>query len=559
MTFRAKLLLAIVGVVVATTAASLAIAQRQNAASYRALVDELFRNETAAFQREQETRHEVAAEDVARLAGSVRLYAALEAGDPEVYKIARDELRLGEFTFFRLLDAHGAMIPAPLDARAGDIELDGANVALVPRELATNDRRVQLGFVASTTNAARVYRLLAAPVVNFDARVGTLLLGQRLHMTPNGEARGLRSALWIDGRLVGGDLPAEIVGPLAVRFAQMDAPSDAEIDAGGVAYRYQRFRLNPDSAYPATDLVSIFSMASFAAEQRALAVRIAATGAIALIVASALGVLLARQLARPVALLVAGTREIGSGRFEHRLPRSPTREFDALAAAFNDMAAGLAQKERYRSVLAQVTDADVAEALIAGRVKLGGEAREVTVMFCDIRDYTPFAVGRAPEAVVEVLNAHHDAMSRIVHRHRGVINQFAGDSIMALFGAPQSYGNDAERALGCASEMMRERERLNAGATHPIRIGIGIASGNMIAGRIGTESRSDYTVVGERVNLAARFCAAAAAGDIVVDAETAQRAQRAFVFEALAPLSLKGFAEPVPALRLVGAAAAASA
>src|SRR5262249_50062905 len=158
-----------------------------------------------------------------------------------------------------------------------------------------------------------------------------------------------------------------------------------------------------------------------------------------------------------------------------------------------------------------------------------------------IRDYTPFTAGRAPEAVVEVLNAHHDAMSRIVQRHRGVINQFAGDSIMALFGAPQSYGNDAERALACAHEMVCERARLNAGARLPIEVGIGIASGNMIAGRIGTESRSDYTVVGERVNLAARLCAAAKPGEIIVDAETAQRAHAAFDFAPLAPLQLKGF------------------
>ena len=118
MTFRTKLLQAILGVVVITTAASLFIAQRQNSASYQAVVDELFRNETAAFRREHEARLASAAQEAGRLAMSVRLFAALEENDPEVYKIAGDELRLGEFTFFRLLNSRGEVISPPADGRA---------------------------------------------------------------------------------------------------------------------------------------------------------------------------------------------------------------------------------------------------------------------------------------------------------------------------------------------------------------------------------------------------------------------------------------------------------
>jgi class 3 adenylate cyclase len=218
------------------------------------------------------------------------------------------------------------------------------------------------------------------------------------------------------------------------------------------------------------------------------------------------------------------------------------------------MAAGLALRDRYHSVLQKVTDPRVAEELVAGRVKLGGELREVSVIFCDIRGYTALSAGRDPVEVIHLLNDHMGALTKIVQRHHGVINQFAGDAIMILFGAPKSYGNDAAHAVRCAWEMMQERERLNREAQEPLKIGIGVATGLVVAGCIGAESRSDYTVVGEKVNLAARLCSAAAAGQILVDAETQAKTASLGAFDTLEPLSLKGFAQPVPAFRIASLA-----
>ena len=121
---------------------------------------------------------------------------------------------------------------------------------------------------------------------------------------------------------------------------------------------------------------------------------------------------------------------------------------------------------------------------------------------------------------------------------------------MVLFGAPKSYGSDAEHAVRCAWEMMQERERLNRDAVEPLRIGIGIATGIVVAGCIGAENRSDYTVIGEKVNLAARLCSNATAGQILVDAETMAKTSALGAFETLEPLTLKGFAQPVPAFRV---------
>jgi class 3 adenylate cyclase len=280
--------------------------------------------------------------------------------------------------------------------------------------------------------------------------------------------------------------------------------------------------------------------------------RIALTGLVALLMAALVGRWLSRQLAQPIRDLVSATREIRKGNYGVKLPPSSTREMNTLAESFNDMAAGLALKDRYYSVLQQVTDPQVAEELIAGRVRLGGELREVTVVFCDIRGYTAMTVGRDPTEVIKILNGHLSALTHIVQAHRGVISQFVGDAIFTLFGAPKSYGDDAQRAVHCAWAMMCERERMNRESAEPLRIGIGIASGQMVAGCIGAESRSDYVVVGERVNLAARLCSSAAAGEILIDEETRIRAGSAVSSEPLEPLSLKGFSQPMPVFRILG-------
>ncbi len=563
MTFYGKLLQGILSVVVATTAASLFVAQRQSSESYGSLVDELFRNQSDAFEREYETRLELATAEARRLAMSVRLFAALEEGDPEVYKIARDELRLGEFAFFRLLDAQGAIIEPPPDSGAGAFDIARVHGSLMPAGVAINgaangSAKVQLGFVELTRQdkPSIAYQIMSAPVANFDTTVGTLILGQRvrqLDTRADSNSAGLHSALWIDGRLVGGDLPEALQAPLAAALQSTDAPhtNHPELRAASTNYRYDRFRLNADSAYPPVDLVSAFPMDGFEAQQRSLTIRIASTGAIALVVATLIGLALSRQLARPIANLVDATREIRQGNYDLELPASSTREMDTLASSFNEMAAGLKLKDRYHSVLHQVTDPSVADELVAGRIKLGGELRDVTVMFCDIRGFTPLTVGRAPEEVIQILNHHMGAMTRIVQSHQGVINQFAGDAIMALFGAPRSYGDDAQRSVKCACAMILERARLNIAAVDKVRIGIGIASGAMVAGCIGAESRSDYTVVGERVNLGARIAAAAAPGQVLIDAETHRRIGAAYASTALPPLELKGFAEPIVAYAIL--------
>lgn len=563
MNFRTLLLLAIMGIIVFTTVTSLLIAQRQNGQAYRTLGDELLRHQADAFERLQRSLGEQASQSTAALAGSVRLFAALEAQDPGVYQIATDELRLGQFSFFRLLDAGGALIEPP----PGEGGLSQARFAdwLLPRAAAAAARgdQVQIGFVTARVDngsTPRLYRVLAAPIASFGQRVGTLVLGQRIAGLGSAGDAGddtaaipmTHSALWLDGQIAGSRLPAAVREPLRAALETAGSADQGQFQAGASRYRFRLTPLNAGSTFPPASLVALFSMDGFFADQRDLRERIVLAGVAAALLAGLIALALSRQLANPIRHLVAATERIRAGDFDTRLNTSATREFDTLARSFNAMAEDLALKERYHSVLEQVADPQVAEALVAGRVELGGELRDVTVMFCDIRGYTALIVGRPPEAVIELLNHHYGGMASVVRDHRGVINQFAGDAIMALFGAPKRYGDDVLRAVRCALAMLDVRERLNREAHIPVQVGIGIASGPMVAGCIGDARRSDYTVVGEHVNLAARLSSSAAAGEILVDEETHRRLAGALRTEPTAPLSLKGFAPGLRAYRVLG-------
>src|SRR5207248_6890977 len=132
-----------------------------------------------------------------------------------------------------------------------------------------------------------------------------------------------------------------------------------------------------------------------------------------------------------------------------------------LAASFNEMAIGLAQKERYRTVLNLVADEKVAQQLVSGEITLGGELREVSILFCDIRNFTALTQNMPPEEVIHMLNEHMTALTRVVKEHNGVLDKFVGDLLMAVFGAPVSHRNDALDASRCALDLLRRREELN--------------------------------------------------------------------------------------------------
>jgi class 3 adenylate cyclase len=143
------------------------------------------------------------------------------------------------------------------------------------------------------------------------------------------------------------------------------------------------------------------------------------------------------------------------------------------------------------------------------------------------------------------------ALTRAVKQHNGVLDKFVGDLLMAIFGAPVSHENDALDAARCALGLLRERERLNENSRYQLEIGIGIATGNVVAGCMGSTERMNYTVLGERVNLASRLCDRAGPGEVWIDPTTKERLEGAIVIDSPTVVQLKGFAASVDAYRLL--------
>ena len=175
------------------------------------------------------------------------------------------------------------------------------------------------------------------------------------------------------------------------------------------------------------------------------------------------------------------------------------------------------QKEVYQKTkdILQINDAfgkavdpDVRDYILGGHVTLGGETRDVTVMFCDIRSFTAMSENMPPKQVVSMLNYYFTSLSQCISKHNGIINKYIGDAIMAIFGAPVPSDNNAIEAYEAAQDMRRAlvkiNEKLTAKGYPEIRFGIGIHSGPVLAGNIGATKRMEYTVIGDTVNTASR-------------------------------------------------------
>lgn len=208
------------------------------------------------------------------------------------------------------------------------------------------------------------------------------------------------------------------------------------------------------------------------------------------------------------------------------------------------------EKKRLRDLQKQLVrrfaTSEVADDLQQSGFALGGRRVQGTVMFSDIRGFTAMAEAAPPEETIELLNTYYTLMFDAISGQGGVVNQMVGDGLMAIFGAPLPLADPAGSAVAAAREMMDLirlfNEQRSASGKEPIRIGIGIATGEMIAGYTGTNERATYTCVGDTVNLAARLEAhtKAAGHDILLDGATRLALGEGAAVKALGPVSLRG-------------------
>ncbi len=264
-----------------------------------------------------------------------------------------------------------------------------------------------------------------------------------------------------------------------------------------------------------------------------------------------LGVIVARRVAGPITALTETAARVQAGDLSVALPVRSRDEVGRLTRAFNEMIEGLRQRDFIRSTFGRYVSPEVAQALLASpeAQRLGGEKREVTVLMSDLRGYTRFAELGDAQAVMAVLNEVLARMTDVIIAHGGTINEFIGDAIFAIFGAPLAHPDHAERAAAAAIAMQRAMADVNEAHAQRglprFEMGVGINTGEAVVGNIGSEQRAKYAVVGAAVNLAARVEGCTVGGQIFLSPHTYARVRDLVEVGEPFPVEVKGVAEPL--------------
>lgn len=291
-------------------------------------------------------------------------------------------------------------------------------------------------------------------------------------------------------------------------------------------------------------LLGVAVLAGADATRTGLAVAMACLGAIALAVGLLATIVAARLTADPIASVTEGLRQVESGNLGARVKVYDGTEIGVLQAGFNRMAAGLEERERLRDLFGRHVGEDVAREALERGVDLGGEVRDVAVLFVDVIGSTRVAARRPPDEVVALLNRFFAIVVEEVEAEGGSVNKFEGDAALAIFGAPAPVERHAARALRAARRLAR---RL-ADELPELGAGIGVSGGEAVAGNVGAAHRFEFTVIGDPVNEAARLTELAKELDGRVAASAAVVAgagdEEASEWEEVRETTLRGRDEP---------------
>ena len=542
MTFRslrARLLVVqgalVAGLVVATLAYVSVLADR--AVGERIAADLLKSRETiAAAQAERFRRLEL----VAQLVASFPDLRALFATDAATIRdfLADFRQRHGREELLLALDAAGRVVArsdtfAPLTiADVEDIWIEPAwSGRSVIGSLMVDGRRYHGALAAAESGGTVFGYVLAADAVDDDwARTLRDASGKEIViLSPEGvlgSTVGMAGLPW--------RLPADVP-------QRTDTASDVT-----VRDEHYQFVVAEAADVGAIRVLSLQSRDLALAPYRRIQLGLLVLGIVAIGAGVAGSAVFARSLTSPIGQLVEATHQVAAGRYDVPLELSREDELGDLARSFNTMTAGLRERADMQKFVSQST-VQMIQSHEAKETRLG-ERRDMTLLFCDIRGFTAFAEGRAPEEAVRVLNRCLRLQADLVKRFKGDVDKFIGDAVFAHFTGPDM----ALDAIRCALEIQRAMNRApDDDASLPaLAVGVGIATGEVLVGSIGSDDRLDYTAIGPAVNLASRLCATAEAHEILISDETFSRVRDLVAAEAVPPLAVKGFSSPVRAYRM---------
>jgi adenylate cyclase len=546
--FRVRLLAALVGSVGLLGLTGLLVVGYQTQRQVSWVVQHRAEQTRRALAEVERLRRAELERLVLRVSSSIRIVAALDSavngGDASVfaeqvkYELDLAELREG---LVRFNDTEGRPVLTLLDGRRiedrGDDDLM-QKVSESPETTATGYRLVQ----------GRLFLVLAHTLTLFEERVGSLSIG---FVVDDDVASRLSSIVDAEVCFAAGKCLAASRGTrdnglaaAMMEAARHDGPTHVTLGGRRLALVSTPLptarQVSAVIAVPLDDVLAPF--------ERIRRVEVIAAAA-ALLLALLLGAVLSTQLTAPIRTLVGATERVGRGDYDFQVEVPHRDELGTLAGAFNQMTAGLLLKERYRSLLDTVVSPDVATELLKGELRLGGETRQVTTLFADVRGFTRLTEHLPPESVIGMLNEWLELAATVIAEEGGIVDKYVGDMVMAVFGAPMADPDQALRAVRAAVRLrdvaaeVDNARRLRGDA--PFTIGIGVNTGLAVAGNMGSSRRLNYTVLGASVNAANRLCAEANPGEVLIGEATYQEVAAHVVATRLAPRVSKGFSVAV--------------
>lgn len=254
-----------------------------------------------------------------------------------------------------------------------------------------------------------------------------------------------------------------------------------------------------------------------------------------------------RTLVRPIRELQSSMSRVEAGDLEAKATVRSSDELGRLATSFNRMVEGVRREALIRDLFGQYVTPELASVAIERGGKLDGQLVTSTILFSDIRDFTGVSEALPASSLIEMLNRYFERMASVVVQHGGLVNKFGGDSLLAVFGTPLNpnpdHGARAIRAALAMADALAEFNREQADAFLPeVMIGIGLATGDVVAGNVGSTKKLEYTVIGDAVNVAARLQAMTkeVGHAILANAETVRAASKAALFQEVGEVEVRG-------------------
>ena len=557
--FGAKVATAVLGTVALLLGTTFLIVRFEMRLQVGEVGDDATERSRAAFAEIVALQEERLSDVLNPITGSRRtvaaLEAALDAGDPDLLRqevgYGLELVDAGEIGLMLFTDADGIPVLTVVDGEILNTS-DPANLQSMI------DRVVIGGFgnlIAFRLVDSRLY-LIEIRALELGTRfIGTAAFGIRVEdavAVQLGRFAGGEVCLVADGKCVAGSPDASDV--LVATLASVAGTTElVRSTIEGRRWAIFSDPLNADAPEDEWRVLAVDLDPVLRPFER-ISGALALGGFVTLLLAALASHLVAKGLAGPVRSLMEAAGRVAEGDYGANVELARKDELGRLADSFNEMTEGLRLKEQYRGVLDKVVSKDVAEELIEGGIELGGETRNVAVLFADIRGFTALTEGMAPEDVITLINSCMEKMSGAIEAEGGVVDKYVGDELMAVFGAPVSRGDDAGRAVRAAILIQEGLADLNkrrrAEGADAIGVGVGVNSGKAVAGNMGSSNRLNYTVLGEAVNLASRLCAIAPAGEVYISEATAGEVNSTLSVEPIGVHQLKGFSKDCHVFRV---------